>query len=159
MEQWPDGPEKPKLLGQKLGSGVIQHLHRALEERTTDSVNRECEEVLQKCVKLYVSLRVWEVAQQSYERVQPKVDQPTSFKEILSINQIRWESAGKVMKERVRDFADDVSDLTGIGAATLEDGIEDDRDAIESLTKKYGQLNFDNVKYERVIRATMSKSL
>lgn len=104
-------------------------------------------------------LRVWELAQQSYERVQPKVDQPTSFKEILSINQMKWQSAGKVIKERVRGFADDVSGLTGIGAATLEDGIEDDKDAIESLTKKYGQLSFDNVKYELAIRSTMSKSL
>lgn len=66
---------------------------------------------------------------------------------------------GGQVKEEVRNIADYVAGLTGIGAATLEDGIEDDKDAMEELTRKYGQVGFDNVKYERLIRETVSSLL
>lgn len=46
-----------------------------------------------KCMKLYVSLRVWELAQM-YGRAQANVAKPTSFEEILFMNRQKWESVG-----------------------------------------------------------------
>lgn len=46
VEQWPDGPEKQKLLRQKSSLGIMKHFDWALPKtKKVESVDERCEEV------------------------------------------------------------------------------------------------------------------